>query len=94
MTANIEDTSCPPNNDETKFPSRNNIIKPLLKQTTSFVESNDNFVKRKDAGRRASFSDEVGQNLTEYYTIESRPNKGETNMRLDGAESSRVCCIS
>ena len=94
MTANIEDSSCQ-NKNVTKFPIRNNTIKPLLKQTTSFVESNDNFVKRKkDVGRRLSFSDEVGQNLTEYYTIERRTNKGKSNLRFDDAESSKVCCIS
>ena len=40
-------------------------LKSLLKNTTSFVEGSDNYVKRKGTGRRLSFSDENGQNLTE-----------------------------
>ena len=39
--------------------------KPLLKTSSSFVESSDKFIKRKGTGRRLSFSDECGQNLTE-----------------------------
>lgn len=45
----------------------------LLKNTTSFCESSNNYVKRKGTGRRLSFSDEIGQSLTEVSYIESDP---------------------